>query len=1121
MPDHKIESLKSVDNFESLVSYLRDELDWPIEVENADDITFDYDPEDLNIEEKYAAKINNIKQIRPLTDNQPWGIFFIEFEPKKLPVVVMRRILRALIHKKRSYDDKKPTWKLHDLMFISSLGEVDERKISFAHFTESDEGLPELKTFSWDKSDTYFHYLQNKLDLEKLRWPDNDENILEWRTKWSSAFKLRHREVIKTSQQLALEMAHLAGQIRDRIKEVYEYEVLDGPLHNLYNNFKQVLIHDLEVHSFADMYAQTVSYGLFSARVAHEGDFIVEDINAMIPNTNPFLKKLFNECTDIGKTSDDNLDMDELGITELIKTLKESNIEAVIADFGRQKHNEDPVVHFYELFLSEYDPEQKVKRGVFYTPDPVVSFIVRSVDALLKEEFKCSEGLADISKITIKKIRPKKKGNGYVAEDKPVHKVQILDPAVGTGTFLKHTIEIIKQEFNKNHNLEEKELKKKWNDYVIADLLPRLFGFELMMAPYAVCHLKLGLELAETGYNFEKQKRLGVYLTNTLEGTHKGAGTLDAYLNWLAKEGHKANIIKANSPINVIIGNPPYAGHSANVNEWIRSLVEDYRYIENVRLNLAQGKWLQNDYVKFIRFGEWKINKTGYGILAFITDHSYLDGDTFPGMRYHLMKTFDKIMIINLHGNTRKREKCPDGSIDENVFDIEQGTSIIICVKNNQKDSSKNELSKILYFDCWGNRPDKYEFLNKNQLSTINFKKLNPKKPNYFFIPRKDEFSDEFYDFPSIVEILSPNMDPAPGFLTTHDDFAISFSIEELKEKINVLLSTDNEEEARENFRLCRQNQWNYKKAKGELKNYQWDKEIIKCLYRPFDYRYTVYNPNILVHRRERISNHLRKEDNIAIATTRMTKGESFQHAFATNKITEVILLSSKTSNNAFIFPLYKINPLNTKNKTTFLNTEIIKNISSNLSLKFLENGHGDIIDTIGPEDIMSYIYAILYSRGYQNRYKSELEKEFPHIPLSKNRSLFTSLTKKGNELIDLHLMNKSPSNRLDINFVGEGDNTVEKIPSPNKDLEKIGYNNYELPINQTQKFIGIPDNVWNFKIGGYKVIHKWLNYRKNRKLSQEDLNHVKKIILILNRTIEIMDEIEEIIDSYGGWPIK
>jgi len=632
MDDTNISKLREVNDFESLVSYLIDELDWPIEATKADDITYKYDPQELGIDDKYAAGIEIIRQFRPISDKQPWGIFYIEFDKKKLPVVLLRRILRSLVHKQRTTDDRKATWDLSDLIFISSTGEVDNRKLSFAHFTESETGSDELKTFSWDDTDTYFHYMQNVMDLGKLRWPINEDDTDAWNEKWSSAFRLKHGYVIRTSKDLASKMAQLAIRIRDSVFEVYHFERTDGPLHKLFNNFKEVLIHDLTIESLSDMYAQTITYGLFSAKATHKGAFEEDDIVGIIPNTNPFLKELFQECTRIGEENEFGLDIEELGVIELIDVLKETDIESVLADFGKQKKGEDPVIHFYEDFLFQYDPDQKINRGEFYTPDSVVTFIVRSVDYLLKNEFNLSSGLADISTVTQKYLMPAKKRRGYVEKNKKVSKIQILDPAVGTGTFLKHTIEVIKNIFHEeNIDLSFTDRMEKWNLYIDEHLLNRIFGFELLLAPYAISHLKVGLELSSTGYNFEGKKRLGIFLTNTLEGTHEGAGTLDSYSNWLANEVRNANLIKSKNNISIILGNPPYKGHSMNTGiDWIEKMVNDYKKIDGEKIDLGQAKWINNDYVKFIRFGQWRIDKTGYGILAFITDNSFLDRSAFP-----------------------------------------------------------------------------------------------------------------------------------------------------------------------------------------------------------------------------------------------------------------------------------------------------------------------------------------------------------------------------------------------------------------------------------------------------------------------------------------------------------
>lgn len=1102
MSTSEILDLKNINSFESLVDYLKEKLYWPIEAEEAEDITFDYNPEDLGIEEQYVPKIKSIKQIRPLTDNQPWGLFYIDFETKKLPIVVLRRLLRALIFSSRKRIDRMKSWNLHDLIFISSLGEAENRQVSFAHFSETSDGLPELRTVSWDAMDTHFHYEQTQIDLGKLRWPDDESDADAWREQWTSAFRLRHREVIRTSEQLATAMAQLAIQIRDRVKEVFEYEMKNGPLHNLFDNFEQVLIHDLTIDSFADMYAQTIAYGLFSARASHEGDFEVEDITAMIPNTNPFLKNLFEECTRLSDSVSDNLDLVELGVSELIILLKESNIEAVLQDFGRQKKNEDPVIHFYEDFLREYDSHQRVKRGVFYTPDPVVSFIVRSVDNILRTEFDCNDGLADTSITKIKYKRRSKKGNNLIEDTKEVPTVQVLDPATGTGTFLKYVIKEIKNTFDEKHKeLNDDELKEEWNKYVPKHLLPRIFGFELMAAPYAVAHLKLGLELAETGYDFKSDKRLGVYLTNTLDGTHEGSGTLDSYL-WLAEEGRKADEIKANSQISVVIGNPPYSGHSANKSQWIadllrgkikdKSRVSNYFEVDGGPLGERNPKWLNDDYVKFIRFGQWRIDKTGRGILAFITNHGYLDNPTFRGMRQQLMESFSDIYILDLHGNSKKKEKCPDGSKDENVFDIQQGVSIGFLVK---KPKSKGQ-TNIYYADLWGVRSQKYSELLKNDISTMNWEALNPSSPFYLFKPQNIELRNEYeYGF-KIDDLMPVN---SVGIVTARDKLTIHESPEDVWETV-IDFSNVDEEVARNKYNLGKDVQdWKVNFAQSDLIESGLDEhKIVPILYRPFDIRYTYYTgkaTGFLCRPRTEVMKHMLHE-NIAIITVRQVAEGIFNHVFVTENITESrITLSNKGI--AYVFPLTLFN---NDNKFNF-NHEIINDLP-------------DFIKKSGPRGIFDYSYALLHSPTYRERYNEFLKIDSPKILFTNNNNLFLRLNEFGKELINLHLMKSDKLNNFITTFVGDDNNEVGSIG-------KKSYKDGRLYINKSEYFDGITEDVFNFYLGGYQVCQKWVKDRKGRTLTEEEIEHYQKIVVAINETIHIMKEIDEVIEEHGGWPIK
>ncbi len=464
-------------------------------------------------------------------------------------------------------------------------------------------------------------------------------------------------EIISSPEDLARQMARLTKAIWLATETALDLEATEGELHQLKQGFSEVLLPDISDSDFADMYAQTISYGLFTARVGHAQNpageqFTRRTAGTYIPATNPFLKRLFNTIVET-----DAISQIDWAIDDLVQLLSQVDMGNILENFGRRTRQEDPVVHFYETFLAAYNSALRKSRGVYYTPEPVVSFIVRSIDAILKDRFDLPLGLADNTKDPV--------------TQKP--RVQILDPATGTGTFL---YEVVKQIYR---NLEEIGMANQWDNYVRENLLNRLFGFELLMAPYAIAHLKLGLQLQELGYEFKGKQRLGIYLTNTLDEALKKSEIL--FGQYVAQEANEASTIKRDTPVMVVLGNPPYSYESSNTGQWISSLVRDYYQVNGQPLNERNPKGLQDDYVKFIRFGQWRIDRTGSGILAFITNHGYLDNPTFRGMRQSLEKTFDEIYVMDLHGNSKKKEVAPDGSSDQNVFDIQQGVAVAIMVK--------------------------------------------------------------------------------------------------------------------------------------------------------------------------------------------------------------------------------------------------------------------------------------------------------------------------------------------------------------------------------------------------------------------------------------------------------
>lgn len=927
---------------------------------------------------------------------------------------------------------------------------------------------------------------------------------------------------VSSPRELAERMARIARLLQDAIGKAMKTESKEtGPLHSQLEGFHRVLLHDLTEAQFADMYAQTVCYGLFAARTNHTGQerFTRQHAPYELPNTNPFLKKLFSQIA-----GPDMAESIAWAVDNLTELLNAADIGAILRDFGRRTLRQDPVVHFYETFLAAYDPRMRELRGVYYTPEPVVSYIVRSIDHILKSDFGLEKGLADHSRVEVDT------GSGK----KTVHKVQILDPSTGTGTFLHGVVDHIHETF--------KGAKGMWSGYVATELLPRLYGFELLMAPYAVAHMKLGIQLAETGYDFKSGERLNVYLTNTLEEAVvlQNPGAFDRFLN---EERDAANRVKKDAPVMVVLGNPPYSGHSANIGQWMTNLLRgvdstakvskthSYFHVDGEELGERNPKWLNDDYVKFIRFAQWRIEQTGYGVLGFITNHGYLDNPTFRGMRQSLMDSFDDIYILDLHGNAKKKETAPDGGEDKNVFDIQQGVSIGIFVKRRGK---KTAPATVHHADLWGAREKKdsagriiagkYAWLAAKDVSSTKWKKLKPNTPFYLFIPQDERLRKEYETGWPIREIMPVN---SVGIVTARDDLTIGFTKEEIWKRVNDFARLP-AEEARAKYDLGNDAQdWKVSLAQDDLKKSGLKKELLKpFLYRPFDMRHTYYtgaSRGFHCRPREDVMRHMLVERNLGLITSRLTKGETFKHAQVTRNIVEVICMSPKTSNNGFVFPLY-LYPNKKTNGDIFTNglakhvnlaPEFIAGFEQKLSMNFIPDGKGTLRKTFGPEDVFHYIYAIFHSPTYRDRYAPFLKIDFPRVPLTTNVELFKKLVKLGERLTALHLLEGSGS-ALPF-FPVMGDNTVEK---PRYTQPGEGADEGRVFINKTQYFAPVPPEVWNFHVGGYQVAEKWLKDRKGRQLSFMELEHYRKTIAALAETITLMSEIDTAVEEYGGWPV-
>ncbi|HUY15082.1 MAG TPA: type ISP restriction/modification enzyme [Terriglobia bacterium] len=912
-------------------------------------------------------------------------------------------------------------------------------------------------------------------------------------TQLLTGFLAREAEPINDPKTLALRMARLTHLIRDMIVKAFEAKAASATLRDLHGAFEKALIPDLPIPQFADMFAQTLAYGLFAARCNHHGptgSFKRLGAASEIPKTNPFLRQLFETITGTALDEEPFVGF----VDDLAQLLADTDIGAVLADFGRRTARQDPVVHFYETFLAAYDPKLREARGVYYTPEPVVSYLVRSVDYLLKARFGCANGLADTATIEYER------GDVGAIHESPLQKatsprVLILDPACGTGTFLYAVIDHIRAEFMRQGNAGM------WSGYVRSHLLPRIFGFELLMAPYAVAHFKLGMQLAgndltpalreKWAYDFSGDERLGVYLTNTLEEAERRAETLFGPLRVITQEGNAAAKIKSELPILAVIGNPPYSGHSAN-RSWevkngkkeltfIGRLIQDYYKVDGQPLGEKNPKWLQDDYVKFIRWGQWRIERTGAGVLAFITNHGYLDNPTFRGMRQQLMNAFSEIYVLDLHGNAKKKESAPDGSKDENVFDIQQGVTLGIFVKDpvapasplarmeeaavpaatGRQDAGATNagaagpgIARVFHADLWGLREAKYERLFEAEVQTTRWTKLEPQSPSYLFMEQNRDLAAEYGKGWKLPDVFPVN---SVGITTARDALAIDFSETALLDRVRDFISLPGEE-ARVKYGLGDDaRDWKVSLAQEDIRRHGVKEQYVaQILYRPFDLRFTYYTAQtrgFICMPRPEVMRHMLGGQNPALLATRQTRDKwdvlTTRHIAAHKSVAGYDITG--------VFPLYcnegagppvtgqtELAVLHAATRRPNLNPEFIADLEKRLGLKFVPEGKGDVAPgfspaseqnadlkvgatTFGPEDVFNYIYAVFHSPTYRRRYAEFLKSDFPRVPLTSDVNLFRSLCGLGAELVALHLLESPTLQKPMARFPVKGSNQVDK----------------------------------------------------------------------------------------------
>ena len=760
---------------------------------------------------------------------------------------------------------------------------------------------------------------------------------------------------ITSASRLAKLMAGKARLLENIIEQAMNDETDSYANENIrgqYQAFKDVLIQELKPSEFADIYAQTIAYGMFAARLHDDTpkDFSREEAARLIPKTNPFLRQIFNNLA--GNDLDDRI---AWVVDDLATVFQATNIQKIMKTYVQDKRHHDPMIHFYEDFLSEYNPKLRKSKGVWYTPQPVVGFIVRAVDEILQKEFGLAEGLADYSmiekEVAVEQSRDKRTSDGAKHGMQKFHRVQILDPATGTGTFLAEVVNQIYDRYRDNQGI--------WQQYVEQHLLPRLNGFEILMASYAVAHIKLDMLLSETGYQHQTDKRLHVYLTNSLEESNNEPRTL--FAQWLSREATEANVIKRDYPVMVMIGNPPYSISSQNNGKWITNLVADYKK----NLNERNIQPLSDDYIKFIRLAQYYVERNGEGIVAYISNNSFIDGLIHRQMRSELMRVFDDIYILDLHGNSRKKETCPDGSKDENVFDIMQGVSINIFVK---KSTQSKEPAIVRHFDLFGTREYKYEYLKSHDLQSVEWQQLQPQEPQLFFVPKDFTLQKEYENCFGIAEIMSYN---TSGIKTHHDEELVSFA--QFSTEFNQPYS-----------------------------------------YRPFDNRYINYDLSKVVRHRYEKMRHL-LHNNYALLVPRQCESD-WHYVFVADKLCDINYTGTAGKFGAGnVFPLY-LYP-----EEGSFDTERRPNLDASI--------WASINAAVGyettPEDIFDYIYGILHSSAYRAKYKEFLKVDFPRIPYPKDANEFQRLAQFGAELRKLHLMENLPNN-TDVLFPKVGSMQVE-----------------------------------------------------------------------------------------------
>ena len=959
--------------------------------------------------------------------------------------------------------------------------------------------------------------ITNLKEWQLWRWNDNRNSIQVKSVTWNAcdqtgqdtqaifgliqAFLEGIAQEVQTPKQLAVALARKTQVLRDQVLESYQDASTESPLIRLKSTFETTLIQNISEHRFANMVAETLAYSLFLAKLEYkeqDGDmnkFGIEIVERLLPKNVPVLKDLYGV---IQRVSQDITPINQ-AVELLVQQLNVADMQKIRHKLTQHKQGEDPVIQFYEPFLNAYDPEERKARGVYYTPKPLVDYIVRGVDYLLQTKFHKKLGFADET-------------------------VEILDPATGSGTFLMSAVQ------QAHHNIEEaysglgkEEVLRHFQHNVLSHILKHFYGFELMIAPYAVAHLKLSLELERMGFKWEMTEsdgdpdndRIGIYLANSLDSPNQPP-KLDFPGFHLAEESNRALEVKRKNSILAIIGNPPYSGISMNMQPEMRKLVEQYKYIDGEKIKekgaLQLEKNLNDDYVKFIAFAEKMIAKSqSGGIVAFVTNNGYLTNKTLRGMRKKLIDNFDKIYIYNLYGATQNKP-APN---DQSVFNIQLGTAVCFLIKNG------NNTVSIKYRELIGPQTYKLSELARENIDKQDWINVTPAKPFYNFMPSKDPIVEREYD--KGFDLGDLFIDHQVGIISASDSFFINSNariLEDNFEQLKGWLAENKEQEIRA---LGKSTSKKVFKNADHLRILN-EVKISKFSYRLFDDRYIINEPKIIEKPQTRTWNNF-ADNNIGLVVTHQVN-ENYSHIFISNKPIESGFISNKTKEINYIFRIYNSGHatsnalLDEAEARVNINRELAEQILGNAGIEWdaLKRWNAKDSGTASPLDIADYCYAILHSNGYRSKYANLLKSGFPKIPKPSNKGMFWGLVHLGSDLRRLHLLGDDPfsseptilddSRKWGIQPGGQGSKELDWL------IDKIEYDGIDrVYINDQQYFKGIEPRVWNLCIGGYQVLNKWLKDRKSagEKLTTDRRLHYVKIAVVLRETLHIQKKIDAI----------